>query len=547
VKTHLFQSAVILVLLASVTLAWTSAATAFARRIEHGLAALANRKTLCWCGLGALVLILRASLLPVWPAPKPVVYDEFSYLLQADTFAHGRLSTPTHALWPFFESIFILQKPTYASRYPPGQGLVMAAGQRLFGHPWFGVWLSAGLLAAALCWALQGWLPPPWALFGGALGAQLCFFSYWMNSYWGGAVAAIGGALMIGAYPRIVAGRGREYAWVLGLGAVVLIATRPYEGLLLIVPVLIALVRRDRSAACWGPIALVGILGAAWLGYYNFRVTGNAFRLPYQEYFAQYESVPPFNVLPLASGRSFRHFDLEWLDRGYALDLYHKSRSFALLVSRPSDWFAALKDMLGETLLVGPLIALAPLLWRQRRTRYAAALAGIMLAGSLIEVAWFPHYGAPFTAVVLLLGVEAFRALQMWRARGRRLGRFLVRALPFAAWTIMIGNDAVLITQHQTPDQVLPINSHRDDLARILLQQHPGKHVILVHYTGVQSPHEEWIYNPAGIDDSPVIWAQDMGDTENERLAASYRGRSFWLLLPDRQPLELNPYSDDMR
>jgi len=32
----------------------------------------------------------------------------------------------------------------------------MALGQVIFGHPWFGVWLSAGLLAAALCWALQG-------------------------------------------------------------------------------------------------------------------------------------------------------------------------------------------------------------------------------------------------------------------------------------------------------------------------------------------------------------------------------------------------------
>jgi hypothetical protein len=160
--------------------------------------------------MGLMVLLIRAVLLRLWPIPKPVVYDEFGYLLQADTFSSGRLTNTPHRLWPFFESIYILQQPTYNAKYPPGQGLALALGQRLFGQAWFGVWLSCGVLMAALCWAFQGWLPPRWALLGAFFALPVCLFSYWMDSFWGGAVAGIGGALVLGSYPRIV--RRAEYA-----------------------------------------------------------------------------------------------------------------------------------------------------------------------------------------------------------------------------------------------------------------------------------------------------------------------------------------------
>jgi hypothetical protein len=102
---------------------------------QGGLSRLARHKTLSWIGVGLLVLIVRAALIPIWPIPTPAIYDEYSYVLQADTFAHGRLANPAHPLWQFFESTYILQQPTYASRFPPGQALAMAVGQVIFGHP----------------------------------------------------------------------------------------------------------------------------------------------------------------------------------------------------------------------------------------------------------------------------------------------------------------------------------------------------------------------------------------------------------------------------
>ena len=137
--------------------------------------------------------MLRALLLPLWPVPKPVIYDEFGYILGADTFARGRLTNPTHPLADFFESPYVLQRPTYESKYPPAQSVALAVGDAALGDPWFGVWLSCGVMMAALVWALQGWMPPGWALVGGLLAMPLAIDSYWMNSYWGGAVAATGG------------------------------------------------------------------------------------------------------------------------------------------------------------------------------------------------------------------------------------------------------------------------------------------------------------------------------------------------------------------
>ena len=397
-----------------------------------------------------------------------------------------------------------------------------------------------------MCWALQGWLPPRWALLGSLIALDLCLFSYWMNSYWGGAVAGIGGALVIGAYIRVI--KMRNDAWLFGAGAAILLFTRPYEGFLLVAPTAVAMWIRtkQRRAHVWLPILAIGAAAVAWTAFYDYRVTGNPLRMPYQEYFAQYETVQPLIVMPVQHTKVFRHFDLEFLDQVWARDQNRKARSWRLLAMRAGDLYQTVSVMYGDPLWLMVLLPGLAAVWLfAKRMRLLLILAGILVAGAAIELIFYPHYAAPFTAVLLILLVQSLRHLRVWAIRnlrgGKAMGRFVILALCGSLIGIGLAAEAVRVYQRRTPDRIQAKNARKGSIENDLLENHPGKHVIFVRYTGTQSPHEEWIYNLADIDAQPVIWAQDMGG-ENSNLVAYYRDRSFWMFQPDVDPRYLTPY-----
>jgi hypothetical protein len=221
--------------------------------------------------VGAFALALRAIVLPIEPVPIPRGHDEFSYLLQADTFLHGRLANPTHPMWEHFETFHVDQVPTYASMYPPLPGLVLAAGQLLLRTPFGGVWIGVEVMCAALCWALRGWFSPGWAMLAAVIAAiRLGTFTYWGDRYWGGALSAIGGAMLFGALPRLIRTSRARDGFLAALGVVILANTRPYEGAVFSAAVaLVALwhVRKLRLRAILPPVCAVLVCAGATIAY----------------------------------------------------------------------------------------------------------------------------------------------------------------------------------------------------------------------------------------------------------------------------------------
>ena len=424
--------------------------------------------------------------------PRPSWHDDYGNVLIADTFAHGRLANPPHPLSDFFETMMVLQRPAYAAKYPPGLGAVLALG-----FP--AVWVLAALTCAAIWWALRAWISPELAFVGGLLTAIHPTMLSWAESYHGGSLAALAGALLLGSVPRTL-------PVVAGIAVALFAYSRPYEGLILTIA--IALVLRPRKMWPAIPVAIAALIP---LAIYNRAVTGSAFTLPYTIYEQRYDPVPNFlwesprAVAPepnLEMATVYRvvyggHWWRIHRPGGMREELAHKIEDIGIAVFGPY-----------LLILLVPLVAW----WRVLKQRTGRLLTAILIlfAFAPFSIIWWMelHYLAPGAVVVAALMV------------------LLIAELPpsFAAAVLVafvVNAASVFVDFVRTPEG-------GREAARRAIAAEVKEGVIVV------APNLfEMVYNGADIDGQRVIWARDLGPQRNAALRAYYRGRKFWYLPTD--------------
>jgi hypothetical protein len=530
------------------------------RPLENLLLRLARRERAAIASTGVLALVVNAAISLCGRVPVPMVHDEFSYLLAADTFAHGRLSNPTPPVWIPFETFHVIFQPTYASKYPPGQGLMLSVGQVLTGHPFVGSWLGTAFACMALCWMLYRWLPPRWALLGGWLAVFHPAVIYWTQSYWGCQWVIAGSALALGGL-RVFLARQQESTsgflrcgWVSGLGMGLMLLTRPYEGgvlslFILGVLALAALRARRLFARQLAPLFGCLLLTVLAQGFYNSRVTGDARVLPYVVHEKAY-GVSPLLV--------WQHFKPEPHYNHRVLRQSHVFEEAPQYVRTPSAhlWLIVLQDKLMRFALlhcqlIASALALSALPWIVRRNRWmqlAFGLTLLMIGAILVEVWLLPHYTTALVPLGLVLSVSGLRAVRSWRWHGRHCGLFLMRATVILSFLSVVSSYAQLADPQSEGIVYSSPGSRQFAAARQSLLEklsvRPGRHLVIVRYRPEHNNTQEWVFNAADIMNAKVAWARAMNPRQDRELADYFRQRdhAIWLLDADAKPPHLKPF-----
>jgi hypothetical protein len=536
------------------------------RGVEAWFSRLANRRGLAVAIAIAVAALPRLLLLPWFPIPEPFIADEFSFILGAQTFAAGRMTNPVHPFWKHFETFHVNMLPTYQTQYQPAPSLFMALPVSLHLSPWWGVWLATGLMAGAICWALQPIIRPRYALLAALfVGIKYGLFSQYSDSYWGGSVCALGAALALGGLVRVLdKSRTRDVGWLV-LGVALLASSRPWEGFMFDAPLalgFLAFVMTRRGVRVLVPATAMLIVVGLFLAYYNYRGTGRATEMPYVANFKQYHYVQPFFGMALLPVPHYDHqvmktFFAQWEARPGLLAQYPKG-----IVKLETTKAAFYYDV-----HFAPVLLLALLgVWAAVRSRRRAWLVytALFMLVALFAVVWWPlaSYPAPLLVSYFGLVFLGLRMIRTLRLRNHPIGFYWARGF-VVVLLFWVAAQAQETGRRQMKGDPNPHNGYNALLAhncdhetspsewsctdavpyqierqRIIhqLERAGGRHLVFVHYEPWHVYHQEWVYNTPNIDQQPVVLARMMGAQDDCKLVRYYGDRNVWFAMADRAP-----------
>jgi hypothetical protein len=470
-----------------------------------------------------LVAALTASVvLYIWGSLNQVGYwhDEASYLLQAGIFARGRWTAPAPPMPEFFQQLYVLVSPVFASKYPPGHALLLAPGV-LVGMPGLvPVLLSAvtGALVFAVGRRLGG---PMLGIFGWLIWLGTDDNLHFRSSYLSEVTTS---ALWVLGWWALLRWREeKRQRWLVLVAAAVAwqAITRPLTAVAYAVPVLVAVtVARRRE---WRELALpigVGCAILAIIPLWSRQTTGNWRLTPFPLYTDAYTpwDRPGFGA-DTSKPAPQRAPDLMEIDRAFRSE--HQAHALAGLPRALFDRADAIReDMWGKWRVVLVPFALLGLLG------LGAVELTALAAAVLLVVAYLAYAHPPYWTLYYL---ELEPALALLTARGVvRGGRWVTARWRHAALGLAAVALAAMIPiraawVHRTLHAVL----RRQIAFRQMLEALPDpRTIVFVRYAPNHNPHDSLIRNAPFLADAPGWIVYDRG-TDDARLTR---------LAPDRAP-----------
>ena len=410
---------------------------------------------------------------------------------------------------------------------------------------WGGVLLSMVALTVAVYWMVREWINSKYAIIAALIVIiRYGLFSLWVNSYWGGAFTALGGVLLLGEFKAIRWHPNLLNGGAVGLGVVILMTTRPYEGMVYAIPFGVALVVRfirstslERRSLIPAGLA-VAVLVAAGFGLtfaHDQAATGDWKVGPYSLY-RETKQVPPFLVEGPNAHIEQPRYAQQRNNLAYDASDYNRRDTWTGILSAEAfrfrnDW----NFYVGFALLVPFVVGIYALTGEPTLMIAAAALA----VGLSVESFDFAHYAAPGFGFVILATMAGFRSLRQWKPWGYPYGLSLSRVLPLA---LVLGS-SIPLSSALTGWPILTsgVNTHVSAPCCWLrprsfhmtvedeVDRYQGGNFVIVD-TGDKAPRDETlIANDPDIDNEKTIWIND--DAEFNRLEIDrYPDRRIWRL-----------------
>lgn len=491
--------------------------------------------------LWLIAIAITATLYFIWTAYGqgfnfyPRLHDEFSYLIQTRTILRGRLWMPQHPQADFFETIHVIVRPVYASKYFIGAALLYAPG--------LGMGLPYWLLPASLA--------------GLSVGLSFHLISrLTRNSY------ALLAVIMLMANPSLrrasmlytssvpillllvlslcalvqwrsqQTARGRVgWAAVLGLLLSFAAITRPLDAVCFAAPIGVLLLWQchrwkspRQTLTILAVLALSGVPLLSLQAIANWGITGSLTKTPWSLYTQHDDPFDGMAIAPLQPGLQSQSTLPQKVQ--FSENFTRPAAEQRREPGRFSRWVDI--DLPANMRVVVPhplMLLLLPLgLLAVRRGESAA----MILAMPLVLLAYALYTFSEANYIVVLAPAGALLIVLSIDAISRAFDRY--RSIFTCFLTVLLIGFCILrlpqVDRFQVDDRFMPPEPKRYSEALDSLAHKPA--LVLFHFTpGVDNPQIEPVYNTdvAWSDDAEVIRAHDLGNARNPEIIRYYAQR----------------------